>query len=380
MENGTPIVSAGCEPGGLGSIPASDTSAPSGEEDESSILSVPGVKTNSDVEEVQPNGDVDEDNGRIIYIEDLPPYQSRRHITVRNPSAPVRFEDWSCKRLCMFWTALCAIQVLVLGSLVIFVMRSKTNGSEDNEVTSGADDWDLETRAYELKSMLSKVSAPSSFLDSVSPQARALDWLVYEDTLLASADDDNLFQRYAVLLFAFAANAELWRVAEPWYELTGSHECTFEGVDCDLDKQVTTIDLPLRKISGTLPEELGLLTGLSYLGLGQNLLEGTIPDSLFMKLTKLRKLYIPRGTLTAAQSSAHLSPYFYIYIYIYISETLDLALNDLSSTLSSHIGRLESLKFLYLSRNSIHGDLPDSLKTLTNLGKDDAQTIGRRLR
>jgi hypothetical protein len=281
------------------SIPKSLTSYPTGKEDDqsSAIEAPPNLETSNEVQ-VEPNRDADEDNRRIIHI-DLPPLHSEQQIS---PSpAPHRRRNPRWKMLCqgkerrirIFWLVTIPITLAALCIIGIFVART-SDGNEDNEVSTSSaseNDWDLATRAYELESMLSTVSDPSSFLDSVSPQARALHWMVYEDALLTSADDLNLFQRYAIILFAFTTNAELWRVAEPWYKLTGSHECSFEGVDCDLDKQVTKIDLWIRKISGTLPEEIGLLTELTFLRLGNNFIEGTIPDSLFMKLTKLRKLY-----------------------------------------------------------------------------------------
>jgi hypothetical protein len=207
----------------------------------------------------------------------------------RAPSPLLQEEQtprWSRGSLIIVLLGVLLVLSVVITTAVVVGQKKKN----EDQLNANANHWDPETRMYEIKAMLSaEASDPSSFLEPRSSQARALDWLVYEDTLLTSAQAPNLFQRYALIVFAFATNAELWRAVDPWYELTGSHECSFIGVDCNLDEQVISIDLHLKRVSGTLPEEIGLLTELAYLLLGINYLEGSIPDSMFQKLTKLGK-------------------------------------------------------------------------------------------
>jgi hypothetical protein len=202
----------------------------------------------------------------------------------------------SSKRRCLLKgvLVLSVLLLLVLIGVVTDVFMDKKNdmGDEDAATAVSSSTWDPKTRLYEIKSALSRVSDPSRFLEPVSHQTRALDWLVYQDTVLQSVDDSNLLQRYALILFAFATNAELWRAVEPWYEFPNFHECDdsfFVGIDCNKDHEVVAIDMFLRKLSGTLPEELGLLTELTSLQLSRNFLEGPIPESVYSKLTKLGK-------------------------------------------------------------------------------------------
>lgn len=186
------------------------------------------------------------------------------------------------------------IVLLVLGviSVMIFVVVGAIKGKETYDNINN--DWDYETKLEEIKSRLGTTpyQDPITWLDPRSPQSLALEWLTYQDKALTIADDDSrIFQRYALIVFAYATNAELWRGMDPWYHesMAGSHECSFVGIDCNLDKEIVSIDLVMRKLSGTLPEELGLLTELKSLLVGQNLLEGSIPDSISQKLTKLGK-------------------------------------------------------------------------------------------
>ena len=98
-------------------------------------------------------------------------------------------------------------------------------------------------------------------------------------------------------VLAFATNADFWRGIEAWYKLPDKHECTFVGVDCNADLEVTGISLSIRKLTGRFPDEIGLLTMLTSLDISRNSLEGKIPASVFEKLTKL-------GTFQASEARA----------------------------------------------------------------------------
>ena len=150
--------------------------------------------------------------------------------------------------------------------------------------------WDSQQRSDELRPAVIEASGSAAFLDPNSPQSKALEWLEFQDTCLKSPSDPNLLQRYALLVFAYATNGQFWRGIQPWFDLYDQHECTFQGVTCNSQLQVTTIELSLRKLTGTLPEEIGLLTELTSFHASQNSLEGTMPQAIFEKLIKLGKL------------------------------------------------------------------------------------------
>jgi hypothetical protein len=169
------------------------------------------------------------------------------------------------------------------------VLGSKNDTKQEPQVDDESTIWDSEQRMFDLTVMLNQVSDPVAFLDPKTPQSQALDWLVFEDLLLESAllDYNTTLQRYALIVLAFATNADIWRGTEAWYKFPDKHECTFVGVDCNADREVTGISLSNRKLTGRLPDEIALLTTLTSLDVSRNSLEGKIPASVFSKLTKL---------------------------------------------------------------------------------------------
>ncbi len=103
-----------------------------------------------------------------------------------------------------------------------------------------------------------------------------------------------------------------------------------------------------------LPESIGRLTKLKWLGLGGNQLT-TLPESLG-KLRRLKKLYLTRNQLIDLPNS--LSTFTQL-------QTLDISNNRLTE-LPDSLGTLTHLQTLDLSNNQLT-DLPDSLGTLTQL-------------
>jgi hypothetical protein len=218
-----------------------------------------------------------------------PPPQGTVLVGDTPSSSPSSHEDKSVDRKKRF---------ILLGSVLLFIVGvavaigvvlgskndTKQELQEADELTAERI-WDSEQRLFDLTVMLNQISDPVVFVDPKSPQSQALDWLVFEDLLLESTL--NSLQRYALIVFAFATNVDIWRGVDAWYKLPDKHECTFVGVDCNADREVTGISLSSRKLTGRLPDEIGMLTTLTSLDISRNSLEGKIPASVFEKLTKL---------------------------------------------------------------------------------------------
>lgn len=181
------------------------------------------------------------------------------------------------------------------------------NAAATDDVSSSSSSWsstwDVSTRAVEIPQRLIQLglATPSTFLDATSPRAQAMDWLVYQDTTLIGLDDPLFLSRYALMVLAYSTAVELWKTTQPWTELMYIPLCDWEDVQCNNNDEdndsspssttrsiiVTELDLQSRNLYGTIPDELGLLTGLTALRLSLNRLEGTIPEVLYDQLPNL---------------------------------------------------------------------------------------------
>ena len=171
----------------------------------------------------------------------------------------------------------------------LLVSSFNKSSSDDNGGLAPTREWESSARLAEMRVVFEEVSSPMDFLNPLSPQSQALDWLVYKDTLLTSINDPNLFQRYLLLVMAFGNNGGGWRGIAPWDQFYGDHECdVFAGIDCNEDNEVVHLDMHNRRMTGSIPNELGILTSLTKLQFGNNDLVGTIPTSLY-QLTNLGK-------------------------------------------------------------------------------------------
>ncbi|XP_034706299.1 probable leucine-rich repeat receptor-like protein kinase At1g35710 [Vitis riparia] len=121
---------------------------------------------------------------------------------------------------------------------------------------------------------------------------------------------------------------------------------------------LTYLDLSHNQLTGYIPHQIGSLTELTYLDLSWNVLTGVIPSSLshLTKLTHLDISYnqlngsIPHqiGTLTELTG-------------------LDLSWNELTSAIPSSLDRLTKLTSLNLCRNQIKGSIPPEIGNIEDL-------------
>ena len=154
------------------------------------------------------------------------------------------------------------------------------------------------------------------------------------------------------------------------------------GVTTDSDGRVTRVSLPVNNLSGTLPEDLGILRKLTHLVLRGNELTGEIPEALgdlseleclslwsneltgeipevLGDLTNLTQLDLLRNDLDGSIPA--------VLGDLTNLRRLHLAENDLSGSIPSSLGNLTSLESLYLFRNDLDSQIPSSLTNLTNL-------------
>ncbi|MED6111397.1 hypothetical protein PIB30_051973 [Stylosanthes scabra] len=115
-------------------------------------------------------------------------------------------------------------------------------------------------------------------------------------------------------------------------------------------------------LTGSIPEEIGTLTKLSYINLSNNFLSGKLPPTL-SNLTQLESLDVSYNSLSGIIPSTFGQLEKLIF--------LALASNQISGPIPLQIGNLSHLESLSLSHNSLSGSIPSPLGQLQNLAHLD---------
>jgi Leucine-rich repeat (LRR) protein len=177
----------------------------------------------------------------------------------------------------------------------------------------------------------------TSLLTTGSPQYKALEWAMMDSVGGSTA---RFLQRYALATLYYSTNGastgtSSWLNASGW--LSPDDECTWYGTSCIGDSatsSLTGLQLTNNQLSGSIPNELSLLTTIKNFSLTGNALRATIPTAI--------------GLMTSLT-------------------VLDLSSNSLSGTLLTEIGRLSSLNTLLLQDNLLTGTIPTELAKLLGL-------------
>eukprot|EP00957_Ditylum_brightwellii_P096605 7357589-Ditylum_brightwellii.AAC.1 len=124
--------------------------------------------------------------------------------------------------------------------------------------------------------------------------------------------------------FFTATGGEKWGNNEGWMDETVPH-CNWHGITCNYEGYVYWIGLSDNQLIGSIPSEVGLLSGLTFLYLENNQLTGSIPSVVGL-LSHLGELYLRN--------------------------------NQLIGSIPSEVGLLSELTFLYLDNNQLTGSIP----------------------
>ena len=269
-----------------------------------------------------------------------------------------------------------------IGAVVIFVLvgiatitvvalgpMSGKSGSESGSEAPRESDAYYQERLADFRSLVGRWSETSVLVQTGSPQAQALDWLVYQDRTLShkSIDETALKQRYAIMVLYYACGGEGWQSfdAGNLEAQSATPTCEWVGdkfIDCDAgSKEVTILDLSARRMVGTLPAEVSLLTSLETLGFSFNFLEGTLPDAYFDTLTNLSKCAL---TLSGFRPASRHRTHRRLHNLHFSTEMMLFDKNEFAGTLSSKVGQLSQLEVLSLGENFMTGTLPDELGQL----------------
>lgn len=147
-------------------------------------------------------------------------------------------------------------------------------------------------------------------------------------------------------------------------------------------KNIYTLGVYDKNITGKIPTAIGELYNLEYLYLGNNKLHGDIPTQLY-NLSNLKNVDLSKNNLTG-QVSVNVSHLKNIEVIMLnennISGTipveittlsnlknLDLSKNNLTGNIPVSIGSLENIHLINLSQNNLTGNIPESIGNLKNL-------------
>ncbi|CAK9150539.1 unnamed protein product [Ilex paraguariensis] len=160
-------------------------------------------------------------------------------------------------------------------------------------------------------------------------------------------------------LLAFKANIidDPFQVLSTWN--ASIHFCEWQGVTCGRRHQrVTMLDLGSKKLTGSIPPQIGNLSFLRKLDLQNNSFVHEIPPELG-RLPRLEILMLQYNSFSG-KISANLSRCsnlleFYVYR------------NKLGGAIPAELGLLSKLKIFYMAFNDLTGDIPHSFMNLTSL-------------
>ncbi|CAN6580230.1 unnamed protein product [Malus baccata var. baccata] len=176
----------------------------------------------------------------------------------------------------------------------------------------------------------------------------ALSLLLLIATARTAADDSDVMSKLA---------AGLSPAPKGWS--TSTAYCSWDGVNCDTSKRVTSINLASKGLSGSLPSNLNSLSQLTTLSLQSNSLSGAFPS--LANLSSLQEVYlnannftsIPAGCFTGLSSLQILS----------MSQNINLDSWGFPSELTEASG----LVTFAAGNVNLYGSLPDVFDSFPNL-------------
>lgn len=155
----------------------------------------------------------------------------------------------------------------------------------------------------------------------------------------------------------FQTDLEGWDVMDRSAAVDANVHCTWEGLECNKEGELTVFRLDGFALEGTLPTDLVLLSKLQLIDFSFNQLQGSIPTEWGTGLTDLRSLNLAANELTGRLPETSLARLTRL-------EHLWLSENQLRGTLSERLfDKWTNLQILDLSENNFRGTIPKSLVT-----------------
>jgi hypothetical protein len=187
-------------------------------------------------------------------------------------------------------------------------------------------------------------------LSGTTPLDKALQQLVTsnDDALVQlstcfDADKKRLNQRFAYLAFAFSTG----KGDTDWF--TGPRECQWTGVTCNGNNEVARLNFHQTGLKGTIPDDVGLWTSLTFFGADRNDLAGSLPSSIGL-WTSLLQFDVSLNFLSGSLPST-------IGLWTRIFEFFVLS-NQLTGSVPVDVSNWTSTKRAYIFDNMFNGTMP----------------------
>ena len=214
-----------------------------------------------------------------------------------------------------------------------------------------------------LVTALSAVGGEIGFDEPSSPQSQALQWTL-SDASLETLPSTRIIQRYVLSSLWYSTMGESWARNDGW--LNSEDECNAwyssetEASICNPDGELDEIDLDTNLLAGTIPwSDLALLKDqLLILDLFTNNLTGTLSSHLGF-LSSLAISDVFDNTISGTIPTEIGSMKSLVY--------LDMGTNFLTGTIPTQVSLLSSLESLWLENNFLSSTVPSEIGLLTNL-------------
>lgn len=269
------------------------------------VLVMPGAfaegptETSSEEAQEEPASDVDVETGNLGRGESVNRGLAVAHMvggdSIRNLQEASPFEERKTREKVV--GALLVLSLLIVSSFVIWVLWMvgvvDPDGTEDMSSTLVQGNGTTGEASQPPTEEPPLIALPKFTTDAIeegpdSPQAKAYQWLK-NDTMLSTANESQLLQRFVLVAFYYATNGDDWFINDGWLDDT-LHECEWQSKwqsklpetlvnstkgPCDEDGNYLSLIMTANGLAATsIPLEITLLTSLEYLDIAANEVEG----------------------------------------------------------------------------------------------------------
>ena len=175
----------------------------------------------------------------------------------------------------------------------------------------------------DLMPIISTAVRDPTLLLGATTQARAMHWMENDDRI-GELSIERTIQRFALTTLDFATHGQVATVASPW-----TNECDWQGVTCiNGTALVEKVVWANQNLTGSLPDEIGLLVNCTHFDLAENEISGKLPEGLY-DMVNLETLYMHQ--------------------------------NRISGSMSERFAEMPNLLHVYLGQNQLTGPIPQGL-------------------